>query len=77
LLSAIEVLPLETGADEKYAELRTALEKLGTPIGANDYLIAAHTLSLGLTLVTNNMGEFTRIAGLGVENWLEPLIGAE
>ena len=77
LLSAIEVLPLETGADEKYAEVRTELEKLGTPIGANDYMIAAHTLSLGLTLVMDNMGEFTRIAGLGVENWLEPLTGAD
>lgn len=77
LLSAIGVLPLETGADKKYAEVRTALEKLGTPISANDYMIAAHTLSLGLTLVTDNMGEFTRVAGLGVENWLEPLTGAD
>lgn len=77
LLSAIEVLPLETGVDEKYAEVRSALEKLGTPIGADDYLIAAHTLSLELTLVTDNMGEFTRVAGLNVENWLEPLTGAD
>jgi len=77
LLSAIEVLPFETGADEKYAEVRSTLEKLGTPIGANDCLIAVHTLSLELTLVTDNMGEFTRVAGLGVENWLEPLIGAD
>src|SRR2546423_800755 len=40
LLSTIEVLPLEEGADEKYAEVRTALERAGTLIGANDLLIA-------------------------------------
>jgi hypothetical protein len=36
--------------------LRTALERAGTPIGANDYLIAAHALSLELTLVTDTIG---------------------
>ena len=72
LLSALDVLPLDEDADEKYAELRTALEKAGTPIGANDYLIAAHALSLELTLVTNNVGEFSRVPGLRVENWLSP-----
>jgi len=72
LLSAVDVLPLDEGADEKYAELRTALEKAGTPIGANDYLIAAQALSLELTLVTDNVGEFSRVPGLRVENWLSP-----
>ena len=72
LLSAIDVLPLDEGADEKYAELRTALEKAGTPIGANDYLIAAQALALELTLVTDNVGEFSRVPGLRVENWLSP-----
>ncbi len=71
LLEAIEVLPLEEDSDQKYGEIRVALEKAGTPIGANDYLIAAHTLSLGSTLVTDNVGEFSRVAGLKVENWLE------
>jgi tRNA(fMet)-specific endonuclease VapC len=71
LLEAIEVLPLEDVSDQKYGEIRAALEKAGTPIGANDYLIAAHTLSLGFTLVTDNVGEFSRVAGLKVENWLE------
>ena len=72
LLSALDVLPLDEDTDEKYAELRTALEKAGTPIGANDYLIAAHALSLELTLVTDNVGEFSRVPGLRVENWLSP-----
>ena len=71
LLETIDVLPLEDDSDQKYGEIRTALEKAGTSIGANDYLIAAHTLSLGFTLVTDNVGEFSGIAGLKVENWLE------
>ena len=72
LLSAVEVLPLDGDADKRYAELRTALERVGTPIGANDSLIAAHALSLGITLVTDNVGEFSRVSGLSVENWLAP-----
>jgi len=71
ILSAIEILPLEEPADQRYAVLRTQLEKTGTPIGPNDMLIAAHALSLGLTLVTGNQREFGRVPGLGVENWLE------
>ena len=70
LLSAIEIMPLDEGVDAKYAEIRAALEKAGTPIGANDYLIAAHGLTLGVVLVTDNVGEFSRVPGLVVENWL-------
>ena len=70
LLSAIAVLPLGDTVDESYGELRAALEKKGTPIGANDCLIAAHTLSQSLTLVTANVSEFSRVPGLVVENWL-------
>jgi tRNA(fMet)-specific endonuclease VapC len=72
LLSTIEVLSLEEGADEKYAEVRTASERAGTLIGANDLLIAIQALSLGLALVTDNAGKFSRVPGLGVENWLAP-----
>ncbi len=72
LLSAIEVLPLGDDADEKYGDVRSALEREGTPIGANDLLIAAHALSQGLTLVTDNVEEFSRVKGLRVENWLRP-----
>jgi tRNA(fMet)-specific endonuclease VapC len=46
------------------------LEKAGTPIGANGYLIAAHALASDLTLVIDNVGEFSRIAALAVESWL-------
>jgi tRNA(fMet)-specific endonuclease VapC len=68
VLSGIDVLPLESPADLIYGELRTQLEKHGTPISANDMLIAAHTLALGHTLVTDNEREFSRIDGLSVEN---------
>ncbi|MFN8644507.1 MAG: type II toxin-antitoxin system VapC family toxin [Candidatus Binatia bacterium] len=70
ILSVIEVLPIDHGVDIKYGEIRTTLEKAGTPIGANDYLIAAHALATDLTLVTENVGEFSRVPGLAVENWL-------
>ncbi|WP_373509027.1 type II toxin-antitoxin system VapC family toxin [Thiocapsa sp.] len=53
-----------------YAEIRHALEGKGTPIGSNDLLIAAHAQYLGCTLVTNNLGEFQRVDGLMVENWI-------
>lgn len=70
ILAALPVLPFETDADHRYAELRAGLERAGTPIGANDMLIAAHALALGLTLVTDNVDEFRRVRGLAVRNWL-------
>ena len=71
ILSAIDVLPLETPADFHYSILRNHLEKLGTPIGPNDMLIAAHALSMECTVVTANVNEFARVPGLKVENWLQ------
>ena len=67
----IPVAPLDTGAASHYGRLRSELERKGSPIGAYDLLIAAHALSLGVTLVTNNLREFTRAEGLRVENWAE------
>jgi tRNA(fMet)-specific endonuclease VapC len=57
--------------DEHYAKIRAMLEAAGNPIGPNDLLIAAHARALGLTLVTHNLAEFSRVAGLTLENWLE------
>lgn len=70
------MLPLEVAAfDEQatiiYGELRAALEKQGTPIGPLDTMIAAHALSLGVTLVTNNTREFNRVPKLTVIDWIE------
>jgi tRNA(fMet)-specific endonuclease VapC len=71
ILDSIEVLPLTHPVEQYYAEIRTGLEQQGKPIGANDLLIAAHCLSLGLTIVTNNVREFSRVPNLKVENWLK------
>lgn len=70
LLSALEILPLEPPADERYAEVRHHLATQSTPIGPNDLLIAAHALAADLTLVTANTREFERVPSLRVENWL-------
>lgn len=70
VLGALNVLSLEPPADRVYARIRHQLTQRGTPIGANDLLIAAHTLALDLTIVTANESEFTRVSGLKVENWL-------
>ncbi len=70
ILSAIEILPLKAPADHEYSKLRHFLTSKGTPIGPNDLLIAAHALGTGLTLVTANVGEFERVPGLAVANWL-------
>lgn len=76
LLASMPVLPLEGGADRAYAKARLQLEQAGTPIGPNDLLIAAHALARGLTVVTDNVDEFSRVAGLRVENWLDnPALG--
>ncbi|WP_333873556.1 type II toxin-antitoxin system VapC family toxin [Methylobacter sp.] len=70
ILNSLPVLPLENTVDEVYAKIRTDLEQRGLPIGHNDLLIAAHALSLGLTVVTANEREFSRVDQLIVENWL-------
>ena len=70
ILQALPVLPIDNPIDQIYAEIRTFLEKAGTPIGPNDLLIAAHALTLDLTLVTANVREFERVPNLKVENWL-------
>jgi len=69
-LSGIQVLPFDSNAAREYGVIRHELTKNGTPIGANDMLIAAHAKSLGLILVTNNEREFCRVTGLTVENWV-------
>ncbi len=70
LLEVIEQLPFEAPADEHYADIRAQLERAGTPIGANDLLIAAQARALDLVVVTDNGAEFSRVPGLSVENWL-------
>lgn len=71
LLAYVQVLDLPEGAATHYAEIRADLQRKGTLIGANDLLLGAHARCLGLTLVTNNVREFSRVPGLKVENWVE------
>lgn len=70
VLSPFHRLAFEpSNAPSKYADIRAQLEADGQPIGAMELLIAAHALSLGATLVTNNTAHFGRISGLAIENW--------
>jgi len=69
-VSPLDVAGFDRDAAEVYGRIRAALERKGLPIGAMDMLIAAHALSLGANLVTNNETEFRRVSGLRVENWV-------
>jgi tRNA(fMet)-specific endonuclease VapC len=69
--SRLEVLPYTAKAAHHYGAIRATLERLGQPIGVNDLHIAAHARSEGLILVSNNLGEFSRVPALQVENWVQ------
>jgi tRNA(fMet)-specific endonuclease VapC len=71
LTEMIPVLSLPERAAHHYGKIRAALELAGQPIGANDLWIAAHAMSAGLVLVTNNTREFDRVPSLAVENWVD------
>jgi tRNA(fMet)-specific endonuclease VapC len=66
----LEVAPYGPEAASVYGDLRARLEHGGEVIGPLDMLIAAHAVALGVTLVTNNTGEFRRVPGLRCENWI-------
>jgi len=55
---------------EQYGKIRAFLESRGKMIGPLDTLIAAHAMSLDLTIVTNNISEFSRIPDLKCEIWV-------
>ncbi len=69
LSEIIDVIPFDKDAAVSYGDIRSDLEKKGMIIGGNDLLIAAHALSKDLTLVTNNVREFSRVDALKIENW--------
>jgi tRNA(fMet)-specific endonuclease VapC len=68
VIRQIPVVGLDARAASAYGMIRYTLERQGQVIGGNDLWIGAHALSLGLILVTNNEREFSRIAGLSIEN---------
>ena len=72
-LSIIKVLPFDDVAADEYGKIRASLEKKGMPIGTMDTLIAGHARANGLTVVTHNTKEFSRVDNLKVEDWVEKL----
>lgn len=68
-LAPITILPFDEAAVWAYGKLRAELERMGTPIGSLDTMIAAHALSQQSLLVTNNTREFSKVPGLQLDNW--------
>ncbi len=69
LVNLLPALPLPETAAEAYGSIRAELEWKGEMIGNNDLWIAAHAVTAGLILVTNNESEFRRVRGLKIQNW--------
>ena len=69
-IQRFEVVPFDHDAAQIYGPLRQALQAGGHPIGPLDMLIAAHAQSVGCTLVTHNVREFSRVEDLAVEDWV-------
>lgn len=73
--AALIILDYDVDAADHAAEIRATLERKGHKIGPIDTLLAGHARSLGLTLVTGNTREFSRVPGLLHENWVSPVQG--
>ena len=69
-LEPLEIADFDRAAAASYGRLRAHLEAAGTPIGPLDTQIAAHALALGLTLVSHNTREFSRVPGLRLDDWV-------
>jgi len=69
-LAPLHLLPFDLDSAVHAARVRWHLEKAGTPIGPYDLPLAGQALALDVTLVTGNTGEFTRVPGLRIENWI-------
>ncbi len=71
LKNSIEILDMKTSVANIFGQIKTNLELKGKIIGVNDLRIASHAIDLGLTVVTNNTREFSRVPKLKIENWAE------
>ena len=69
-VQSVAVMSFDQAAADRFGPVATALAKRGDPIGTFDTLIAAHALSLGQTLVTNDAKHFQRVAGLKTTTWV-------
>ncbi len=72
-LLRVEILPWDSDAADAYAQLRTACESEGKPLGNMDMLIAAHSVSVGAVLVTNDKAFYNVKHHLMLEDWSNPL----
>lgn len=70
-MSPFHLLPFDESASLAAAQVRATLEKKGKGIGPYDTLIAGQALALGVTLVTANTREFSRVPELKITNWLK------
>jgi len=68
-LRPLGVLEFTSNDAASYAQVRAKLERAGTPMGPLDTLIAAQAVARKLVLVSNNQSEFSRVAGLRLDNW--------
>lgn len=71
LVRHLVILDWTQDAAKSYATIRAAMKKKGAVIGANDLMIAAHAVSVEAVVVTNNTKDFSRVAGLKIENWMK------
>ena len=69
-VSHLDVFSYDAKASQQYGQIKARLEKRGELIGENDIHIAAHAISQGLILVSNNLKEFKRVPNLALENWV-------
>lgn len=65
-LNGVTVTPFDAAAADTYGEV---VRLVGMKRSSFDRLIAAHAITLDLTLVTNNERQFIDVPGLRVENW--------
>jgi tRNA(fMet)-specific endonuclease VapC len=72
LLRELPVLTFDSASALQAAKIRAHLQRIGRPIGGYDALIAATALAQGLTVVTHNTREFSRVPGLKLEDWQLP-----
>jgi tRNA(fMet)-specific endonuclease VapC len=68
-LQTVETVVFDDAAAHAYGRIRAFLERIGTPIGGNDLLIASTAISHNLVLTTHNVQEFQRVPDLLVEDW--------
>ena len=69
IIAPYRIIPFAENEAVAYGNIREQLTKSGTVIGSNDLLIAATALANNATLVTHNIGEFSRVKGLSVVDW--------